>query len=207
SPITFEGFAQLGGGINYGESGSTTISGVTFSSAPSVLLQLVNLGDSFFYHTGSVSGGAVLQSFPQFGVPSILKITLPGVYSAIGFDSNASMNAVVNVTLSDGTAVSYSIFEDPVGPTTGQFFGFTSSTGITSLTLSGVIVDGNRSKILNIDDFRFGQANTISPVPEPASGVSLAISIAIVLFTHQKRSAWKFSKTSEWRNAKDTAVP
>jgi len=193
SVLTFGGIAPNDGAVGFGTPGTLTLSGVTFKSGPSVELDVVNppsFAVKFWYNTASASGGGLLVAAPLFGVPAILDITLPGTYTAIGFDTGASLSAVASVQLLDGTTLSYTLPEESNGLIAGKFFGFTTTTGITSLRLTGVLdnrPNRPRSPYFDIDDFRFGQATPITPVPEAASVVLITASGLVgLLFGRRK---------------------
>jgi hypothetical protein len=148
-------FGTLFGGSG---TGTTAIGGVTFTGNPDLLV----VDEGYFppfYATGSASGGGGLSV--QYPGPVSLDIALPGSFTAIGFDTNATFgNDLVNVSLSNGETVSYTLSD-----ISGQFFGLTTISPFTSLSLS---TDNN---VLNVDDFTYGSSKaTPSPVvPEPSS--------------------------------------
>jgi hypothetical protein len=178
--ITFNGIAAPGSFVLFGVNGSTTLSGVTFTASGGNALFIVDLGFApTIYNTGSASAGGVLSSQNQISAPAILTIALPSPVTALGFDTNTFPNAVVTVTLSDGEILSYTTIGS-----TGQFFGFTTSVGITSLILSEPT---NRAvAILNIDDFTFGQA---SAVPEPTTLLLLSTGLLGLASRVRKRKS------------------
>jgi hypothetical protein len=159
--IDFNGIASTNGFVVYGPSGSLTLNGVTFSTPGDVSLYVVDAGynGGSGYNLGSSSGGGV-ASASGGTPPHILNISLPGFFTAAGFDTSTFDSYTVNVSLSNGETTSYTT----PGGANGRFFGLTSATGFNSLSLS---VD-NGGDVLNIDDFTFGP-NVPSAVPEPGS--------------------------------------
>ena len=165
STVTFDNLAPNGGVTPYGT--TAIIEGVTFVDTE------VNLVDANF----------ALGAFPssiQYGSdylewegsdPSVLTITLPSLYTAVGFD----------FTELRGRAAPFTFVVDGVSTTVNgtmpiQFFGYTSATAFSTLTISLPFQSGfDIGNYGSIDNFTYGNVGGGGVVPEPATWAMMII--------------------------------
>jgi hypothetical protein len=187
--ITFNGIAPPNGQVSLGSPGTFTSSGVTFTGGAGNFFWIIDQGVAPSYNTGSASAGGVLssQNAPFLTPTQVINITLPSSFSAIGFDTNTFADATILVTLSNGEALSLM-----TTGTTGRFFGFTTDIGITSFKLTSTQISSISGRVLNIDDFTFGQAQV---VPEPTTMLLLGTGLVAVGATVRRRC--KFEKSDK----------
>jgi hypothetical protein len=168
---TFDGLAN--GSQTFIPSGSYSANGVTFSGAldtGSALFNNLFFADGVFAGHGPGSSNNDVLFLPGNSLPNfvgVTTITLPPGTTAAGFDYAGSFRAVpLQVFFPSGAEVNLTAPEaDPNnGPATYGFFGFTSSTPISQLT---IVTAGNNDNSM-IDNFTTAQV--IPPTfPEPSS--------------------------------------
>ncbi|PZQ57293.1 MAG: hypothetical protein DI570_20045 [Phenylobacterium zucineum] len=108
--------------------------------------------------------GATAVGFFQAG--DTLTLTFSSAISAFALDINtfASADGAYSVLLNTGDTA-FSIFETFPGTGTGQFIGFVSDTGFTSLTLSTV-----SGFAYTVDTLIYGEARDVTGgIPEPGT--------------------------------------
>jgi hypothetical protein len=161
--VEFDGIAPADGSSPYGAGGSVTLSGVTFSTAPTTDLSIRSA--SYYAATFGTPYNLGAGDYLQAGnhAPASLHIALPVGVTSVSFlvstfDFPGSGVAITAQTGKILTAVA------PAGPP--AFIGFTSTDPITSLDI--VIGAGDRQDTLSIDSFRFG-FGLAQAVPEPSS--------------------------------------
>lgn len=171
--VNFEGIVPPNG-FNYygfGPGAGITVGGVQFSVGPAGTDNLLFvLGDGYY-------GFPVSTIAPQSesGTVNDLLITLPASVTALAFDySGFVTSGGTTVALSDGVSVALPSYNAP----TLQFFGVTSSSGITwvDITVGGLG--------LNLDGITYGTAN---PVPEPGSLALTGVGVLAVAGTIRRK--------------------
>lgn len=129
----------------------------------------VNVTGKDFYGTGTYPEDFLVESTTAIAVANLLTVTPPGGDSAIAFDIGSFFDpGSFLVTLSDGTTYTISA----PGFSSLGFFGFTSTSGISSISFATAA-----GQSFAIGDATIGQA---SSVPEPASA-ALFVSGALLL--------------------------
>jgi hypothetical protein len=131
----------------------------------SIATPFINLTGMDFYGAGTYPADFLVESTTATAVANVLTVTPPGGFSAIGFNIGSFNGSTFVATLSDGavfdiTPPSY----DGLG-----FFGFSSSGGISSISLA----------IPSGDTFVIDQA-VLADAPEPTPLVLFAT--ALLLF-------------------------
>jgi hypothetical protein len=152
--IDFEGLAPIGSYENYSITGLTN-SGVKFTGLSSYygyLYVMDPVAGPIYYDWGS---GAVLLG----DYNGTITATLPSGVTAIGSDimSVIGYASPFNITLSTGEKFNLNSLNYP----DRQFVGFTSDTAIASISFQ------TTAGWAELDNFRFGTANTATSVPEP----------------------------------------
>jgi hypothetical protein len=175
--IGFENLAPPGGFSYYGDPGTLSLSGVTFTTNSPLFVQ----------NTNAYGTGAFLSA--QQTNPEIVTIALPSGITAVGSDYFTAY--ATTVTLSTGES-----FVIPGGtyPNLG-FFAFTTDTAISSLRLA-VAGDG-----IDLDNFTFGQA-----VPEPGALTLLATGMLVVAGGPLRRRRRREERGRAGRTARDVAL-
>jgi hypothetical protein len=161
--INFEGLAPAQRFIAY-PTGLTT-QGVNFTGSSGLLVVEPALSQPF-YNWGS---GATLSAQPS---PRSISVNLPSGVTAVGsdimsFNSFNNFNSYAfpfTIGLSTGETFNLNSLNYP----NRQFVGFTSDTPITSISF---LANGG---VTQLDNFRFGTANTTS-VPEPFTVIGTLI--------------------------------
>jgi hypothetical protein len=142
----------------------------------SIATPFINLTGKDFYGTGTYPEDFLIESSTAFAVANLLTVTPPGGFSAISFDLGSFNGGPFLVTLSDGTTFTIS----PPGFGALSFFGFTSTSGISSISFA---TPAN-------DTFVIDQASIADVTPEPAPLMLLATGLlALVVALKVKRSA------------------
>ena len=174
----FSGVAPTGGFVSYVPANTVTLGGFTFTQALNAANNDLSVISSSYYGTiGSsynLGNGDFLQA--GYGNPSQLTILLPSGTTAFGLDVGtfAGPGGQVTATLSNGTNFVFgNIYPDV------SFFGFTSATAITSLTLMDQ-ADGAANNTLNIDTLEAGRAAPAA-VPEASTTVSFGLLLMLGL--------------------------
>jgi hypothetical protein len=177
--IGFEGIAPVNGFTFFGQPGSLTLSGVTFSTG----INILNVTSATYYlATGGPPGynlgsGDFLLS--GAAAPASLHATLPGAFTALAFDLGTFDDATSQVTIKLSTG---DTFTTSAPFPTDKFIGLTSTVPFTSVDIS--ITGGNRRDTLAIDNFAFGAAE----IPEPGTLSLLSLSLVGMAVT------WKRTK-------------
>ncbi|HEV2416574.1 MAG TPA: hypothetical protein VGX94_02110 [Terriglobia bacterium] len=141
----------------------------------------INVTGKDYYGTGTYPEDFLIEASNAIAVTNLLTVTPPAGDSAIAFDIGSFFSpGSFLVTLSDGTAYTISA----PGFSNLGFFGFTSTSGISSISFATAI---NQSFVMG--DATIGQAGA---TPEPAS-VVLFVSGAMLLllmgFFHKRSAA------------------
>jgi hypothetical protein len=164
STIEFEGIAEPGGFVNYGEGGSLSTGGLTFTADPDTQL-FANDEDAYEAQFGepfNLGSGDFLQA--GYGPPASMTIGRPGGITAMGLDLvtfDEPGTSEVTITLSSGQVLTIAA---PIGQV--RFFGFISSLPVDSIALE--LTGGNRQDTLNIDSVAFS-TTAQGVIPEPGS--------------------------------------
>lgn len=171
---TFEDVGTAGTVKSYNDSNGVTSNGVQFigyTSTPGTYL--LGVYDTaapqwqawYNYGTGDALG--ILEDRPPAGTVPYIQILLPTNVTAVSmnlFDNQGAMSYTVNVA---GTPFTVATNAHP----TPGFWGFTSDTAITSITLNlqGTVFNGGSMAFL--DNFQFGTAGVqdIGQAPEAAT--------------------------------------
>jgi hypothetical protein len=147
--ITFDGIAGPGSFVDYG-GGPLTLSGVTFTSNATLFVL-----DPGYYGSSYPYGGFLNADYA--GLDTITA-ALPAT-TALGFDIGGLFGAqTFTIGTSDGGSFVVNAPDSIIGTSALDFFGVTTSTPITSITVS--YTDGAYGAL---DNFSFGA------VPEPAT--------------------------------------
>lgn len=148
----FNGIATVGSFVSYG-SGPAVIDGLTFTS-----------NDSMFVIDPAYYGFPYPDGFfnADYTLPNIVTITLPGSYTAVGFDFGSlfSGGATFDVTLGGIGTLTVSSTGSTQDGVLG-FAGFISTTSFNTVTLSMPDAPSYDA----VDNFSYGGA----AIPEPAS--------------------------------------
>ncbi len=165
--------------INFTASCSTCFAGYTSYTDPgtgtvfSIATPYVNLTGSDYYGAGVYPADFLVESTTADAVANLLTITLPSGYDAFGLNIGSFNGSTFVVTLADGT-----IFDITPPAYNGLgFFGFTSSSDISSISLA--IPEG--------DTFVIDQAFLADVVPEPASIVLFATGLLALAGLSRRR--------------------
>lgn len=175
----FSGIAPTNGFVSYLPTNTVALGGFTFTQTKnSSNAALSAISSSYYKGAGgqpdyNLGNGDFLQA--GFGAPSQFTISLPGGTTAFGLDVGtfAAAGGQVTAILSNGTTFVFGNSFPNV-----SFFGFTSTTAITSLTLTGK-ADSTSNNSLNIDTLEAGRA--IPAVPEVSTTVSLGLLLTLGL--------------------------
>jgi hypothetical protein len=189
STIEFDGIAASG---TYSTFPSYTSSGVTFDgvtvSGPGVYI----ISASYYFEYNR-DGHDSIDSF-QRGAPAFFNITLPPGTTAAGFDlfsvteglSSSSDTETISVNGQD-FVVSTLPYNGARNGTDLVFFGFVSSTPVSSFTITTGNLHGNTG--VDLEHFQFGSA--VAPVPEAAADSCVAggLLVLALLLARRKRSS------------------
>jgi hypothetical protein len=132
----------------------------------------IDLTGADYYGAGTYPADFLIEASDGSAVANLLTVTPPGGYSAIGFELGSFNGGPFVATLSDGA--SFTIDPQPYDDL--SFYGFTSASPITSLTLS--IPAG--------DTFVIDQA-VLADTPEPAPGPLVAATLAFAALFGRRR--------------------
>jgi hypothetical protein len=127
-----------------------------------------------FYHPSVYPADFLVESSTASAVANVLTVTPPSDFSAIGFTLGSFNGGPFVATLSDGTMFSIT----PPAFNGLSFFGFTSTSPITSFDLS----------IPKGDTFVIDQAVLADTVPEPTPTALVATLLAVAAL-FRRRSA------------------
>jgi len=170
--ITFQGLAPTDGSTTYEGSTGLTTGGVEFigyTSAGTSWIQVIDTDFSSWYDFGS-GGDALLQDMdrPNSSSPlPYIQIVLPANVTALGMDLFTVRPNALNYSIT----VAGNQYTAPTDPSpTEAFWGVTSNTPISSLTLTlqGTAYNGSTSALL--ENFQFGTSD-LSQAPEAATFV------------------------------------
>jgi hypothetical protein len=137
--------------------------GTAFSIATAKML--VTSAD--LYGAGTYPKDFLIETNGAEAVPNVLTVTPPAGSSAIGLDLGSYDGGSFVATLSDGTAFTIT----PPQFDNLNFFGFTSTSPITSFTLS---IPAGSSFVLD-------QVVLADTVPEPTPGVMVGTALAVAV--------------------------
>ncbi len=139
----------------------------------SIATPYVNLTGSDYYGAGVYPADFLIESTTATAVANLLTITLPTGYDAFGLNIGSIIGSTFVVTLSDGT-----IFDITPPAYNGLgFFGFTSTSDISSISLA--IPEG--------DTFVIDEAVLADTTPEPASIVLFATGLLALAGLSRRR--------------------
>jgi hypothetical protein len=168
--ITFDGIAPAGGFVSYG-GGPLTLSGVTFTSNATMFVI-----DSGYYGSAYPNGGYLNADYAG---TDVITAVLPGS-TAVGFDVGGLFGGqTFTIDTSDGGSFTYTTPNSITGTASLGFFGVTSATPITSVSIA--YTDGSYGAI---DNFSYGGA-----VPEPTSWVLMVLGFGGVGAIGRRRQA------------------
>jgi hypothetical protein len=179
--IDFSGIAPAG---SFAVVNGNTISGVTFSTPDNLTVTDPGYGAGYNYGTGATLTSYDFNGSVYLHAPPVT-MTLGGA-TALGFlaaddQSGTTDPGTFTVLLSSGDSFTLS------ANSSLNFYGFTSTVPITSLTLTN---NAAASLVTSIDNVTFGRAVATAPVPEPASlllfGTGLATAVARRRFNKRK---------------------
>jgi hypothetical protein len=155
--IDFEGLAPVQGSIAY-PTGLTT-QGVNFTGSSGLYVVEPAVSPAN-YNWGS---GATLSAQPS---PRSISVNLPSGVTAVGSEIMSFDNYASPFTIGLSTGETFNL--NSLNYPNRQFVGFTSDTPITSISF---LANGG---VTQLDNFRFGTANTTS-VPEPFTVIGTLI--------------------------------
>ena len=158
--IDFEGLTPAQRFITY-PTGLTT-QGVNFTGSSSLFVIEPALSQPF-YNWGS---GATLSAQSAQPSPQSISVNLPSGVTAVGSDIMSFKNYASSFTIVLSTDETFNL--NSLNYPNRQFVGFTSDTPITSISF---LANGG---VTQLDNFRFGTANTTS-VPEPFTVIGTLI--------------------------------
>jgi hypothetical protein len=147
--------------------------GTAFSIATAKML----LTSADYYGAGTYPKDFLIETNGAEAVANVLTVTPPASFSAIGLDLGSYDGGTFVATLSDGTAFTIT----PPEFDNLSFFGFTSTSPITSFTLS---IPAGSSFVLD-------QVVLAGNVPEPTPGAMVGIALAV---------AGLFGGLKKWRS-------
>ena len=169
--VTFEGLAPTNSSTTY--QGSTGVNAdsvefIGYTSAGASWIQVIDTNFSTWYNFGSNDALSQDMDRPNASAPlPYIQIVLPANVTSIGMDLFTVSPSAASYTIT----VSGNQYTVPTDPRpTEAFWGVTSDTPISSLTLTlqGTVYNGATNALL--DNFQFGTAN-MSQAPEAATFV------------------------------------
>ncbi len=173
----FFGIAPMNGFVSYQPADTVALDGFTFTQTKnSSIADLSIISGGYYGAAGqgayNLGNGDFLQA--GYGSPAQLTISLPSGTTAFGLDIGtlAASGGQVTATLSNGTSLVFGNSFPSI-----SFFGFTSATAITSLTLMDK-ADGASNNSINIDTLEAGRAIPAA-VPEASTMVSFGLLLAL----------------------------
>lgn len=141
----------------------------------SIATPFVNLTGADFYGPSVYPADFLIESTTAVAVANVLTVTPPSGFSAIGFMLGSFSGGPFVATLSDGTMFTIT----PPAFNGLSFFGFTSTSPITSFDLS---VPGG-------DTFVIDQTVLADVAPEPATGALVAAALGIAALFRRRRAS------------------
>lgn len=173
----FSGIAPAGGFFSYQPTNTVALGGFTFTQASNASNNdLSIISGNYYGRIGTLGYNLGNGDFLQagYGSPAQLAILLPSGTTAFGLDFGtfAASGGQVTAVLSDGSSFVFGNSFPIV-----SFFGFTSATAITSLTLIDK-ADSASNNSLNIDTVESGRA---APVPEVSTTISFGLLLVLGL--------------------------
>ncbi len=169
SNIDFAGMVQPHQFVSYPVPGGLSVDGVTFSIANPVARDAVNVTARDYYPGATYAHNFLVDAYVPSANALTITITLPTPVTAIGLDLGTFHGGALGFAFSNGDTFTQS-GTAAFGQT--SFLGFTSSSPITSLSITGSRSNG---EALVIDNVQYGIA-----APEPASFVLLASGLLTV---------------------------
>jgi len=169
--VTFEGLAPTDGSTTYQGATGVTAGGAEFigyTSSGASWIQVIDTNFSQWYNFGSNDALAQSMDRPNSSSPvPYIQIVLPANVTSIGMDLFTVSPNSLNYSITVG-GNQYTVPTDP--RPTEAFWGITSDTPISSVTLTvqGSVYNGSTTALL--DNFQFGTAE-MSQAPEGATFV------------------------------------
>jgi hypothetical protein len=185
--IAFDGLlSNQNSFVGYGNPGSLSVAGVTFTTSTGTDLYVVGPG----YvdgggHSFNFPGDGTATLDPEHGTTSVLTATLPANVSAVGTQIGGFYSpAALTITINGTSTFTYTA---PAGHTGLGYLGFVATTGtINSISFSDPTPDVSNAAMV-FDNFTYG---TVNPAPEPSTAVGLALGtlgLAVTRFRAQRR--------------------
>lgn len=181
----FAGLAPTGGAQTYATSAGVTSNGVQFigytATPGSYYIEVIDTTAAWdpYYNFGD--GDALVMPMNGSSLPYI-QISLPTPVTAFGMDLFTTNPSAVNYTITvAGTP--YTVATNPSSPTppsTPAFWGVTSDTGISTITLTlQDSIYGNNSTAL-LGDFQYGTATVQQMGEAPEAATFLLIGSGLI---------------------------